>query len=88
MNKERRKQIDIVLATLGKVFDQLEDVRSLISEVIDGEQEAYDCLPQSFQDGERGQAMQEAIDNLQYALDEIEFFDFDSVYRYLDEAAQ
>ena len=62
MNKQRRKE-------LGKLIDQLEDVKSKI-ETIKGEEEmAYDNMPESLQDGNNGQRMQDAIDALDYALD-------------------
>ena len=62
MNKQRRKE-------LGKLIDQLEEVKSKI-ETIKGEEEmAYDNMPESLQDGDNGQRMQDAIDALDYALD-------------------
>lgn len=53
MNAERRKKIEAALA--------------LIAECKYDEQEAYDNMPESFQEGERGDAMQEHINNLEDA---------------------
>jgi len=87
MNKERRKQIEEARKLIEEAFGKLEDARSMISDVMDAEQDAFDALPESFQDGERGGVMQEAIDNLAYAIDDLESIDFDSVYTYLEEAS-
>lgn len=53
MNAERRKKI--------------EEALSLVTECKDAEQEAYDNMPESFQEGERGETMQEHISNLEDA---------------------
>lgn len=47
------------------------------------EQEAYDNLPESLQDGDKGIKISEAIDNLDSAYSSIE-----EVGEYLEEAAQ
>lgn len=60
MNKQRRKEIE-------KVVSQLEDIQADIDALRDEEEEAYDNLPESLQDSERGEAMQEAIDQLEEA---------------------
>ena len=65
MNKERRKE-------LAKAIAQLEEIRDTIEYVRDEEQEAYDNMPESLQDTDRGQAMLEAIDNLDYATGNID----------------
>ena len=40
--------------------------------ITDEEEEAYDNLPESFQDGERGEEMQEYIDTMDEVLDAID----------------
>ena len=60
MNKERRKAIE-------KISDKLTDLQAEIEELREAEEEAYDNLPESLQDGERGDAMQEAMDNMECA---------------------
>lgn len=37
----------------------------------DEEQEAFDNLPEAFQEGERGEAMENAIEALDYAADDL-----------------
>lgn len=43
---------------------RLQEALDIIIEVKEEEQEAFDNLPESFQEGERGELMQEAIDTL------------------------
>lgn len=74
MNKERRKRIDEVRLKLAELKEELEELRY-------DEQAAYDNLPEGLQEGERGEAMSEAIDNLDIAIDSV-----DEVDEYLDAA--
>lgn len=76
MNKDRRKRIQ-------DIKDQLIDLQTDIEEIKDEEQEAYDNLPESLQDGEKGEKMYDAIDNLDSAYSSLE-----DVIGYLDEAIQ
>lgn len=64
MNKERRKQIDGMIA-------KLENIKEFISDILDDEQNAFDNMPESMQYGERGYIMQVAIDNLDDAIGNI-----------------
>lgn len=74
MNYIRRKQIE-------EVVQKLSDLQGDIESICADEQEAFDNLPESFQYSERGETMQEAIDNLDYASSSI-----DEVIDYLTEA--
>lgn len=65
MNKARRKRIQ-------ELKDKLLDLLTTIEEIKDEEQEAYDNLPESFQDGDKGTKMTEAIDNLDSAFSSLE----------------
>lgn len=67
MNKERRKR-------LAEAFEKIGEVKEIIESVKDEEQEAYDNLPENFQNGERGEEMQGYIEML------------DEAYGYLDDA--
>ena len=57
MNKARRKRIEKVVNLLEELRDELESVK-------EDEQSAYDNMPDSLQDSERGDSMQDAIDTL------------------------
>lgn len=86
MNKERRKNIEILQGKIQEVLGYIDEIKCEIEELRDEEQDAYDNLPDSIREGEKGDIMQDAIDNLNYALDcDIETYleDWDS---YLEEA--
>lgn len=57
MNKNRREELLDVASILDDAIDRLSEIR-------DDEQDAFDSLPDSLQDSVRGQAMLEAIDQL------------------------
>ena len=59
----------------------LVELRQSIDEILSEEQEAFDNLPESLQYGERGTAMQEAIDALESAISSC-----DEVDEYLSDA--
>lgn len=65
MNKIRRKNIDAIQ-------ERLEELRSDVELILDEEQEAFDNLPESLQEAERGQAMQDSIDYLEEAISSID----------------
>lgn len=64
MNKNRRKQIDDILEQLNPLLLGIESVK-------DEEQEAYDNLPESMQNGDKGEKMSDAVNNLEYAFDSL-----------------
>lgn len=65
MNKQNRK-------TLQGCVDSLDEIKSNIETMMEEEQEKLDNMPESLQESERGEAMQEAIDNLESASDSLE----------------
>lgn len=71
MNAERRKRIDAVIESINKIKEQFVDLRCEISDIKDGEEEAMNNLPESMQDGDRGQAMQDSIDAIDEAYSAI-----------------
>lgn len=74
MNKQRRKE-------LQEVITELESQKSRIADLLAEEQEYFDNMPESFQDGERGQQSQSAID----ALENVEG-SIDEAIQYIEEA--
>lgn len=61
MNKDRRKRIEALI-------EKIDDIKIEIEEIQSEEQDAFDNMPESFQDGERGEQSQSAIDALGEAL--------------------
>lgn len=74
MNKDRRKKIDELISTLEAVKADIESLQS-------DEESAFDNLPESMQQGDKGQAMETAKDALQSAADEV-----DTITQHLEEA--
>ena len=58
MNNDRRNRI-------RKLISQLEDIQNEIENILSDEQEAFDNMPEGFQESERGEKMQAAINHLE-----------------------
>ena len=71
MNANRRKQLDKVAALMAQASELLTTAYELAEEITDEEQDAFDNLPESLQDSDRGDTMSEAIDNLESLKDAI-----------------
>ena len=65
MNMQRRKRIEKIGMTLEDLFEELQALQ-------EEEQEAYDNMPESLQSSERGEAIYEAIGNLESAASSLE----------------
>ena len=61
MNKQRRKELDTIYR---KIEDLMQDLETVCGE----ERDAYDNLPESLQESDRGETMYNAIDNMESAL--------------------
>ena len=91
MNNERRKKIVGIIDRLNKVKEEINDLRCEVSSLQDEEQEAYDNLPESMQDGERGTAIQDKIDELESAYGAImddSMIDLDEAISQLESAKE
>lgn len=88
MNKARRKAIADVAARLEAAQAVLEELRSEIEGIREEEGEGYENLPESLQDGERGQAMQAVMEALEEAGSFIDDLDFSSITEALDRASE
>ncbi len=65
MNKERRNRISDALT-------KLEELSAEITEIKNDEQEYFDRMPESFQQGEKGTQAEDDINNLEEAEEGIE----------------
>ena len=105
MNKARRKILADVAKRLSEIMDDLEEVKALTDELsnlrdeIDGardeEQEAFDNMPEGLQAGDRGIAMECAINNMEMAsgfiddmITELNEIDVQIIIDALEEAAE
>lgn len=60
MNDRRRRQI-------RKIQNQLEGIQAQIKELQEAEEWALDALPENLQFGDKGELMQDSIDQLEYS---------------------
>lgn len=70
MNKTRRKELSEVIRALNVVADK-DDLYSIINEldnIKDNEQDYYDNIPENLQYSQRAEDSEQAIDNLEEAL--------------------
>ena len=65
MNKERRKRIADAISAISKI-------ETLIQNILDDEQEAYDNMPEGLQISENGMISEEAQENLDSAIEALE----------------
>lgn len=65
MNRNRRERLLDAASQLNEVIDTIREVQ-------DEEQEAFDNMPEGFQVGSRGEAMQEAIDVMDGFIADVE----------------
>lgn len=71
MNNERRKQLKAIAKQLGTIADNLEDQQILLEQVYDDESEAFDNMPESLQESDRGIEMEEGIGTLEEQKDDL-----------------
>jgi len=65
MNNERRKEI-------ARIIGELQQLQSDIENVLGEEQDAFDNMPEGLQQSDRGQAAENAIDELESATSAVE----------------
>lgn len=65
MNTQRRKRRD-------EAIEKLNEALAIIEEIKDEEDTAYENMPESLQESERGEHLQENVDALESIYDEIE----------------
>lgn len=65
MNAARRKAIEKIKTTIEEAKCQLDDITG-------EEQDYFDAMPESFQNGETGEKAQEAVSHLEEAVSSLE----------------
>lgn len=70
MNRERRSRIRGLIKAFKDLSSTIQNnLSSQVQDLHDLEEEAFDNMPESMQDSDRGTAMQDAMDELQSAVD-------------------
>jgi len=85
MNKARRKELANIVAKLEELDALREQIREQLAAVRDDEQEAFDNMPESLQESERGEQMQEYIDTMENITGELDLIDVESLKEQLQE---
>lgn len=88
MNNDRRKRIEAVRSEIEKLDEQRQRIYDMIDEIAGEESDAFDNLPESLQDADKGQAMEAARDALYEARDFFENMDMSEANGYLDTACE
>ena len=64
------------------------DLKEELESVLSEEQDYYDNMPESFQNGQRGEASQQAIDAIQQAIDNLDMLDAEAVTSNIETAIE
>lgn len=72
MNKDRRKALSEAVAKIEQIKADLEETKGLIETARDEEQDYFDNMPEAFQQGDKGEAAQNAISELDEAISQLE----------------
>ena len=79
MNKAQRKELEAAAIDLDKITSHLSDLRAqlenaseVFTDVKNDEEEKLDNMPDGLRSGEKGDNMQESIDQLDTAVTELE----------------
>ena len=72
MNNERRKEIAKAVDLLVKAKVQYEEAAAILDSCKDEEDEAFESLPEGLQSSDRGETMEQNVEYLQTAIDELD----------------
>lgn len=87
MNNERRKRLADIVTQL-QALPPIDEIKSDLEGIRDDEQEAYDNLPESLQNGERGEQMQAAISAMEEVIDALDGFSTDELVGHIETASE
>lgn len=85
MNKKRRQMIQEIINKLSKTDDPKQYIKD-VERIYDEEQDCFDNLSEGLQCTMRGMKMEDAIDNLEEAIDCLEDDDVECAIEYLEDA--
>lgn len=88
MNGQRRKSIQEIADRIKEAHEKIESIISDLEDIKSDEQDYLDNIPENLQGSERYSIAEEAIDNLDNALDELSSTNFDEAIDYLQRAVE
>lgn len=86
MNNERRTEIMAVVPILQNALVLINSAKGIIEDAKSDESEAYDAMPEGMRNGDKGEAMQSAINALEEAVDGLDGIDLTGVVNAIQEA--
>lgn len=87
MNNDRRKALAHVVTLLNSLMEARDAVKDALEGPKDEEREYYDNMPESIQQGDKGQTADAAADALGEVYDELEGLDIEDLISKVEEAA-
>jgi uncharacterized protein YoxC len=72
VNNEQRKTLAAIAKDLEELADKAEELIEKVAEVISDEEEKLENMPDGLRDSDRGEAIQDVIDNLESAKSDAE----------------
>lgn len=88
MNRERRKEIQGVIASLEDLAMQIASVGEILDAIKSDEEDYRDSIPENMQGSDRYAKAEASTDLLSNAYDDLESFDFETVISTLREAME
>lgn len=88
MNAKRRKSLQAVITKLEALESLRQEIQEELEEIMEEEQEALDNMPESLQEGERGQQMQEYIYAMDGVVDDLDCIGLDDLADQLREICE
>lgn len=88
MNRERRKEIQGVIASLEDLAMQIASVGEILDAIKSDEEDYRDSIPENMQGSDRYAKAEASADLLSSAYDDLESFDFETVISTLREAME
>lgn len=85
MNNSRRKAIKSLMKKLETMMELQYAIAEELEAIKDEEQDALDNMPESLLKGERGQQMQEYIDEMESVIDDLDQLDIEDFVNRLEE---
>lgn len=88
MNKVRRDSLRVLLSKLDELSPILDEAKEILQGVIDEEQDAFDNMPEGIQASDRGQKLQENVDDMQEVMDALDELDLQDLYSSIEEVIE
>ena len=85
MNAQRRKELKAIIEKLEQLDALRQEVQEMLEAVRDEETEALENMPEGLQESDRGQQMQEYIDNMDGTVDDLDMMDIQAAIDQLQE---